>query len=135
MVGGAVYKSPSCLFSILLLCITMYYYYYVLLCITITMYYCVLLCITITMYYYALLLLCITINTYLELCNLMCLDICYVHVFCVYYSMLLFALPSCHYPLLCTVYDLTFTGLSFHGFRGSAAICESFILRNFRPVW
>jgi len=34
-----------------------------------------------------------------------------------------------------TVYALTFAGLNFRGFRGSAAIRESFIPRKFRLVW
>ena len=34
-----------------------------------------------------------------------------------------------------TVYALTFAGLNFRGFRGSAAIRESFIPRKFRTVW
>ena len=33
------------------------------------------------------------------------------------------------------IYALTFTGLNFHSFLGSAAIRESFILQKFRPVW
>jgi len=33
-------------------------------------------------------------------------------------------------PIYNTVYSLTFVGLNFHGFRGSAAICEKFILQQ-----
>ena len=40
-----------------------------------------------------------------------------------------------HPPAIYTVYVLTFTGLNFRGFRGSAAIRESFIPQKFRPVW
>ena len=37
--------------------------------------------------------------------------------------------------MILSIYALTFTGLNFRGFCGSAAILKIFIPQKFRPVW